>query len=204
MKKITLSFKILTVFALSLMLFSCNPVEKETDSGSFLIIESITGKDNLGNDSSIVFSDVITNGQVYSDFVTVTLQTATLDPNPIMGVSQYSDIMLTNYVVTYIRSDGATVEGTDVPYHFEGTLSQLVPVGSSVSFPLIIVKDTAKNQAPLNTLVGTTEVLECHATIEFIGHDLRNRGVRQTGQITVRFADFVDEAGGEEEEEGGE
>ncbi|MDY0231708.1 MAG: hypothetical protein RBR88_04420, partial [Candidatus Saccharicenans sp.] len=64
MKKITLSFKILTVFALSLMLFSCNPVEKETDSGSFLIIESITGKDNLGNDSSIVFSDVITNGQV--------------------------------------------------------------------------------------------------------------------------------------------
>ncbi|MDY0231192.1 MAG: hypothetical protein RBR88_01765, partial [Candidatus Saccharicenans sp.] len=187
-----------------LMLFSCNPVEKETDSGSFLIIESITGKDNLGNDSSIVFSDVITNGQVYSDFVTVTLQTATLDPNPIMGVSQYSDIMLTNYVVTYIRSDGATVEGTDVPYHFEGTLSQLVPVGSSVSFPLIIVKDTAKNQAPLNTLVGTTEVLECHATIEFIGHDLRNRGVRQTGQITVRFADFVDEAGGEEEEEGGE
>jgi len=204
MKKITLSFKILTVFALSLMLFSCNPVEKETDSGSFLIIESITGKDNLGNDSSIVFSDVITNGQVYSDFVTVTLQTATLDPNPIMGVSQYSDIMLTNYVVTYIRSDGATVEGTDVPYHFEGTLSQLVPVGSSVSFPLIIVKYTAKNQAPLNTLVGTTEVLECHATIEFIGHDLRNRGVRQTGQITVRFADFVDEAGGEEEEEGGE
>lgn len=204
MKKITLSFKILTVFALSLMLFSCNPVEKETDSGSFLIIESITGKDNLGNDSSIVFSDVITNGQVYSDFATVTLQTATLDPNPIMGVSQYSDIMLTNYVVTYIRSDGTTGEGTDVPYHFEGTLSQLIPVGSSVSFPLIIVKDTAKNQAPLNTLVDTTEVLECHATIEFIGHDLRNRGVRQTGQITVRFADFVDEAGGEEEEEGGE
>ncbi len=197
MKKITLSFKILAVSVLSLMLFSCNPVEKETDSGSFLIIEKITGKDNLGNDSMIVFSDVMTNEQVYSDFVTVTMQTATLDPNPIMGVSQYSDIMLTNYVVTYTRSDGATGEGTDVPYHFESTISLLVPVGSSVSFPLIIVKDAAKNQAPLNALVDTAVVLECQATIEFIGHDLRNRGVRQIGQITVRFADFPDGAGGE-------
>jgi hypothetical protein len=196
MKKITLSLKIMAVFALSLILFSCNPVEKDTNSGSFLIIESIMGKDNLGNDSSVVFSDVLTNELVYSDFVAVTLQTATLDPNPIMGVSQYSDIMLTSCIVTYTRSDGATGEGTDVPYHFEDTLSQLVPVGSSVSIPLIIVKDAAKNQAPLNALVGTTNVLECNATIEFIGHDLRNRAIRQTGQITVRFADFVDESGG--------
>ncbi|NPV82781.1 MAG: hypothetical protein HPY46_04240 [Candidatus Aminicenantes bacterium] len=191
MKKIISGLKIISVLVLALILFSCNPVERATNSGSFLIIESIIGKDTQGNDSTVVFSDIITNGMVYSDFVNLTVRAATLDPNPIMGVSQYSDVMITNYIVTYIRSDGATGEGTDVPYHFEGTMSTLVPVGSSVSIPLLIVRDVAKTQPPLSTL--GTGVLECTARIELIGHDLRNRQVKQTGQITVRFADYVDQ-----------
>lgn len=194
MKNIISGLKIISVLLLSLALFSCNPVERGTNSGSFLIIESIIGKDNQGNDSSVVFSDVITNGVVYSDFVNLTVRAATLDPNPVMGVSQYSDVMITNYIVTYIRSDGATGEGTDVPYHFEGTMSTLVPVGSSVSIPLLIVRDVAKTQPPLAALAGNpTGMLECNARIELIGHDLRNRQVRQTGQITVRFADYIDQ-----------
>lgn len=191
MKKIISGLKIISVLVLALVLFSCNPVERGTNSGSFLIIESIIGKDTQGNDSTVVFSDIITNGMVYSDFVNLTVRAATLDPNPIMGISQYSDVMITNYIVTYIRSDGATGEGTDVPYHFEGTMSTLVPVGSSVSIPLLIVRDVAKTQPPLSTL--GTGVLECTARIELIGHDLRNRQVKQTGQITVRFADYVDQ-----------
>lgn len=194
MKNITSGLKIISVLILSLALFSCNPVERDTNSGSFLIIENIIGKDNQGNDSSVVFSDVITNGVVYSDFVTLSVRAATLDPNPVMGVSQYSDVMITNYIVTYIRSDGATGEGTDVPYHFEGTLSTLVPVGSTVSIPLLIVRDVAKTQPPLNALVGNpTGMLECTARIELIGHDLRNRRVTQIGQISVRFADYIDQ-----------
>ncbi|MDI6848990.1 MAG: hypothetical protein QME69_04265 [Candidatus Saccharicenans sp.] len=194
MKNFTSGLKIISVLILSLALFSCNPVEKGTNSGSFLIIENIVGKDNQGNDSSVVFSDVITNGVVYSDFVTLSVRAATLDPNPVMGVSQYSDVMITNYIVTYIRSDGATGEGTDVPYHFQGTLSTLVPVGSTVSIPLLIVRDVAKTQPPLSALVGNpTGMLECTARIELIGHDLRNRSVTQTGQISVRFADYIDQ-----------
>ncbi|MGB4703519.1 MAG: hypothetical protein WBI18_00375 [Candidatus Saccharicenans sp.] len=193
MKKITSGFKIIAIISLGLMLFSCNPVEKDSKSASMLIIENIVGKDDQGNDSTVVYSDVLRNGIVYSDFVTITLRATTKDPNPVMGVSQYSDIMVTNYTVTYTRSDGATGEGTDVPYHFEGYLSTLVQVGSSVSIPLMIVRDIAKTQPPLSGLVGTNNVLECKATIELIGHDLRNRKVTQKGEITVRFADFRDE-----------
>ncbi|MCR4395330.1 MAG: hypothetical protein NUW07_01175, partial [Candidatus Saccharicenans sp.] len=167
---------------------------RATNSASYLIIENIIGKDNQGNDSSVVFSDVITNGVVYSDFVKISLRAATLDPNPVMGVSNYSDVMVTNYIVTYTRSDGATGEGTDVPYHFEGALSTLVPIGSIVTIPLMIVRDVAKTQPPLSALVGNpTGMLECIATIELIGHDLRNRQVRKTGQISVRFADYIDQ-----------
>jgi len=192
MKKMIASFKIISVFALCLLLFSCNPVERGTNSGSFIIVESIVGKDLQNNDSSIVFSDVVRNNQHYSDFVTVTLQAATLDPNPLLGVSQYSDIMLTRCVISYTRSDGATGEGTEVPYHFEVNLSYRLPVGSSVSFPLMIVRDVAKTQPPLSALAGDA-MLECTAKIEFFGHDLRNREVKQTAYITVRFADYIDE-----------
>lgn len=194
MKNIISGLKIISVLILSLALFSCNPVERDTNSGSFLIIENIIGKDNQGNDSSVVFSDVITNGLVYSDFVTISVRAATLDPNPIMGVSNYSDVMITNYRINYTRSDGATGEGTEVPYRFEGSLSRLVPVGSTVSFPLMIVRDVAKTQPPLDVLIDNpTDMLECTATIELIGHDLRNRRITQTGQISVRFADFIDQ-----------
>ncbi|MDI6845351.1 MAG: hypothetical protein QME28_04355 [Candidatus Saccharicenans sp.] len=193
MKKITSSLKIIAIITLGLMFFSCNPVENDSKSASLLIIENIVGKDNQGNDSTVVYSDVLRNGIAYSDFVTITLRAATKDPNPVMGVSQYSDIMVTNYTVTYTRSDGATGEGTDVPYHFEGYLSTLVRVGSSVSIPLMIVRDIAKTQPPLSGLAGTNNILECKATIELIGHDLRNRKVTQKGEITVRFADFQDE-----------
>ncbi|MGQ9800673.1 MAG: hypothetical protein ACUVRL_03285 [Candidatus Saccharicenans sp.] len=194
MKKITNGLKIIAVITLSLVLFSCNPVERSTNSASYLIIENIIGKDNQGNDSSVVFSDVSINGIAYPDFVNISLRAATLDPNPVMGVSQYSDVMVTNYIVTYTRNDGATGEGTDVPYHFEGALSTLVPIGSTVTIPLMIVRDVAKTQPPLNALVGDpTGIIECTATIELIGHDLRNREVRKTGQISVRFADYIDQ-----------
>jgi hypothetical protein len=198
MKRTKLTFKIIGLAITSLLLFSCNPLEKDYKSNSFIIIENIVGKDQLGNDSSVVFSDVakIVNGQpvFYSDFVTVTLQAALLDPNPIMGASQYNDIMLTRYVVTYTRSDGATAEGTAVPYHFEGNLSTRLKIGSSVTVPIMIVRDIAKNQPPLNALIGDrTGMLEGTARIDFYGHDLRNREVTQTGYITVRFADYLDQ-----------
>lgn len=165
------------------------PLENDSDSSSFIVVESIVGKDISGNDSTVVFSDV-SNG--LPDFATATLRAAMLDPNPINGVSQYSDIMLTRYVVTYTRSDGASTEDSEVPYHFEGSLSNLLPVGSSVSLPLMIVKETAKAQPPLAALEDTTDILECTIRIDFYGHDLRNKNVTQKAFITIRFGDFPD------------
>jgi len=189
------NFKIVSLAVLVLLLLGCNPLEKNYKSNSFIIIESIIGKDNLGNDSTVVFSDVVKGGVAYSDFATVTLRAALLDPNPIMGVSQYNDIMLTKCVITYLPADGSTPqEGVNVPAHYEVSLSQLLPVGSSVSFPLMIVRDVAKLNPPLSALAGnSTAMLECIAKIEFFGHDLRNREVTQVGSISVRFADYLDE-----------
>ncbi|HNT01435.1 MAG TPA: hypothetical protein PKJ80_05325, partial [Candidatus Saccharicenans sp.] len=85
MSKLTLSFKIVGILTLSLLLFSCNPIENDSDSSSFIVVESIMGKDISGNDSAVVFSDVNSG---LPDFVTATLRSAMLDPDPISGVSQ--------------------------------------------------------------------------------------------------------------------
>ncbi|MGB9764121.1 MAG: hypothetical protein ACPLZD_02035 [Candidatus Saccharicenans sp.] len=193
MKKMIFSLKIVGVIVLSLLLFSCNPQEKNYKSNSFIVIDNILGKDLGGNDSTVVFSDVVkvesNQNMFYPDFVTVTLHAALLDPNPILGVSQYENIMLTRYVVSYTRND----EGTEVPAQFEGQLSTLLPVGTSVSLPLMIVRAEAKNQSPLNALIGNPDaVIEATARIDLYGHDLRNRDVTQTGYISIRFADYKD------------
>jgi len=98
MRKLTLSLKIVSILTLGLLLYSCNPIENDSDSSSFIVVESIMGKDLAGSDSTVAFSDVSSG---LPDSVTATLRSAMLDPNPINGVSQYSDIMLTRYVVTY-------------------------------------------------------------------------------------------------------
>jgi len=54
----------------------------------------------------------------------------------------------------------------------------------------MIVTDTAKGQAPLAALAGTSDVLDCTARIEFYGHDLRNKNVTQVASVQIRFLDF--------------
>lgn len=193
--KTTKGLKIVSLAALVILLISCNPLEKNYQSNSFIIIQSIMGKDVQGNDSTVVFSDVRKNDLVYPDFVTITVKASLLDPKPINGPSQYNDIMLTKYVVTYLRADSVfPEEGVTVPYHFEGSLSQLLPIGTNVSFPLMIVRDSAKLEPPLSYLVDDpTAMLECIAKIELFGHDLNNKEVSQTGYISVRFANYHDE-----------
>lgn len=193
--KTTKGLKIVSLAALVVLLIGCNPLEKNYQSNSFIIIQSIVGKDLQGNDSTVVFSDVRKNDLVYPDFVTITVKASLLDPKPINGPSQYNDIMLTKYVVTYLRSDSVfPEEGVTVPYHFEGSLSQLLPIGTNVSFPLMIVRDSAKLEPPLSYLVDDpTAMLECIAKIELFGHDLNNKEVSQTGYISVRFANYHDE-----------
>lgn len=195
MRRLESCLKIAVIFVLSFLLFSCNPLEKDYKSNSMIVIQSILGKDVQGNDSTVVFSDVLKNDLVYPDFVTITLKAALLDPNPINGTSQYNDIMLTKYVVTYQRTDSVfPEEGVTIPHHFEGALSQLLPIGNSVTIPLMIVRDSAKLIPPLSNLAADPAAsLECVAKIQLFGHDLRNREVTQVGYITVRFANYADE-----------
>jgi hypothetical protein len=188
------------VLPLLLLLSACNKVENHSRSASMLILEDILGKDIAGNQVNFVQSDVLkvdaTTGSstVVADSVTATFRTQTLDPQPILGTSAYTDIMLDRYTVSYSRSDGRNSPGVDVPYPFEGSLSTLIPVGGTTTVSFVIVREVAKLEPPLSRLLdgGAEVVLETTAKIVFFGHDLANNQITATGYITVFFANYVE------------
>ena len=200
MKKAKSRLKILAVLPAILLLFSCNPLEDDSTSASMIIIESILGTDSTGAETHFLESDVVKNGEasgtptVYADTATASLKASFLDPAPILGPSQYGDIQLTRYVVSYSRTDGKNRQGVDVPYSFEGTIPALLKTGSSTKVSFIVVRGVAKMEPPLVNLVENRAegILKVTAKIEFYGHDMTNHNVKATGYLDIHFANYAD------------
>jgi hypothetical protein len=201
MKKTALFFKITVVLFLAACFFSCNPVENDTRSGSILVVESLKGTDIEDNEADYIQSDVIYEdleagtSTIFADVAVASLSARSLDPSPIAGSSQYMDVIITRYVVSYARSDGNNTQGVDVPYSFEAYLSETIPIGSTKDLSIVIVRETAKMEPPL---VGLQEgrdkgVLEITAKVEFFGHDMAERSVSATGYISIFFANYSNE-----------
>lgn len=185
----------LALLAASIFLPACNPLENDSRSNSILFVETITGKDMSGTDAGFLQSDVVKkDNSIAADTAKATLSARFMDPAPILGTSQYSDIMVTRYVVSYSRTDGRNRPGADVPFPFEGSLTTLVRIDSTASVNFVIVREAAKLEAPLINLRDSAygDILNMTAKIEFYGHDLTDKAVKATGYLTVYFANYVD------------
>ncbi|HHF52715.1 MAG: hypothetical protein J7L72_07585 [Candidatus Aminicenantes bacterium] len=201
MKKTMSIIKSTIIFAVVILLFSCNPIENDTRSASLLYVEEITGTDIEDNEQNFLQSDVaVESGEegqvtVEADLVSATLGVKTINPEPIYGTSQYNNVILTRYVVTYTRSDGKNTEGVDVPYSFEGSLSSEIAVGSTQTISIVVVRAVAKLESPLIDLRDASGdvVLTVTAKVDFYGHDLADRAVSTTGYITIYFANYVND-----------
>jgi len=186
---------ILAVLPAILMLSGCNPLENDSKSSSFIIVESIMGVDVSGTATNFLNSDVVgADSVVTADVATAVLRASLLDPAPILKAAQFNDIMLDRYIVSYSRVDGKNREGVDVPYAFEGAISQLLKVGASTSISIVVVREVAKLETPLINLAQNRAegVIEATAKIELYGHDLTEHKVKATGYLTIFFANYVD------------
>ena len=194
-KKSATILLMLAVLPAILMLSGCNPLEDDSKSSSFIIVESITGTDSSGTAASFLQSDVVlANSIVTADVAKATLRAGLLDPAPILKPSQFNDIMLDRYIVSYSRVEGKNRQGVDVPYSFEGSLSQILKIGTSVTLSFVVVREVAKLESPLIDLAQNRAegVIEATAKIEFYGHDLVNNKVMATGYLTIFFANYAD------------
>ncbi|MCU0244646.1 MAG: hypothetical protein MUE80_07900, partial [Acidobacteria bacterium] len=92
-----------------------------------------------------------------------------VNPGSVSGPSQFNDVVLTNYRVTYELPTGPGTPGTDVPMPFDGNFSTILcQVDETTSVPFVVVLEAAKQSLPLSGLIGTTTVLESRAKIETI------------------------------------
>lgn len=200
MEKAKNSLKILAILSAIFLLFSCNPLENETESASLLVVQSITGTDIDGNIANYLQSDVQRiddqTGQSYitADVARATLKVSLLDPSSTTQSSQYNSVAINRYVVSYSRSDGLNTPGVDIPYSFEGSLSILIDVGSNAIISFIVVREVAKLEPPLINLHegGEEGVLQVTAKVEFYGQDMANNKVKATGYLNIFFANYTD------------
>jgi hypothetical protein len=194
MNKMTATLKTLAVAAAFLALAGCNTISQDTESSSMIVIMSITGKNMDGDTVAYLQSDILgSDGLVRVDNATANIVVRLINPDPLNGPSQFNDVVLTSYRVTYELATGPGTPGTDVPLPFDGNFSTvLCPVDEEVAVPFVVVLEAAKQAAPLNALIGTATVLERKAKIEIFGHDLTDHPVTATGYLTIYFADYQD------------
>jgi hypothetical protein len=192
MNKITPTFKILAVAAAFAVLAGCNTISREAESSSMIIIQSLTGTTVEGETVAYLQSDVLdSDGLVRVNNATANILVRLVNPDPLNGPSQFNDVILTNYRVTYELTTGPGSPGVDVPMPFEGNFSTvLCSVDETTAVPFVVVLEAAKQSAPLVGLIGTTTVLERRAKIEIFGHDLTDHPVTATGYLMVYFADY--------------
>ena len=192
MKKTIPTLKVLAVVAAFLTLAGCNSLSRNTESSSMIVIESITGKTTEGETVAFLQSDVVGDtGGIQADTATANIVVRLINPDSSSGPSQFNDVVLTAYRVTYELPTGPGSPGVDVPLPFDGNFSTvLCPVDESTAVPFLVVLESAKLAAPLVGLAQTTTVIETKARIEIFGHDLSNKEVTATGYLTIYFADY--------------
>lgn len=108
--------------------------------------------------------------------------------------SNYSDVVMERYTVRFFRSDGLNTEGVDVPYAFQGPLGGIIPAGEEAEVAFVLVRHSAKDEPPLNQMVGSggISILATFAEVTIYGRTLAGKVVSATVTINVTFADFGD------------
>lgn len=196
MKKVVwgTGIRVALAVAVTLTSVSCGDMTQGTGS-SYLIISTLEGAsgaepDNFGG---TLISDVVTviedSPTFFNDIGRVTLQLAMKDP---VGAAPTTNNFITvdRYRVNYIRTDGRNTPGVDVPYPFDGAIT--VTVGDSASTGFTIVRNQAKQEAPLLALRSNRILISMIAEVTFYGRDQTGRSASVTGRIGITFGNYAD------------
>jgi hypothetical protein len=132
-----------------------------------------------------IFGDI---GQVTMSLILKNPGTAELATTP----STINQVTFTRYRVAYTRSDGRNTPGVDVPYAFDGGMTVTVPGSGEVSGSFLIVRNTAKGEAPLKSLETSNVLISTIADVTFYGRDQAGNDVQASGSIGITFGNFGD------------
>jgi hypothetical protein len=123
------------------------------------------GEDQWGMDVDVYDSAV--PGGVTDEFFDITIQSRLKNPEL---TSDFADVILQEYQVTYYRTDG----NASVPAPFMMHMQMTVPAGGELTINALVLRRDAKLRTPLKELVfgGGEGYIGLNAAIEFFGEDL--------------------------------
>lgn len=195
-----MKLKILVLIITALVMAGCVAKENDTTSSSFLVINSLTGKDLEGNDgSTTVFCDVDNSGSIINDNAVVGVTALTYNPledSDEHDITYYMNILVDQIDVEFRRTDGRNVEGVDVPYSFTQPVNMLVTIDEEIEIPFVLIRHVAKLEEPLLSLRAVTSqgfVLQLVAKVTLHGKDLGGHRVAPvSGYLSVWCSNFAD------------
>jgi len=186
-------------------LSSCVARDYATSSRADVILRIVTVNATAGGSgtsAAFLQSDVLTNGGVFNDVVTVELEA--IPKNALLGtdLAPSNNLILQSYAVKYTRSDGRNVEGVDVPFAITGALAQQVDIGGTTTVPFTVVRHQAKLEPPLKNM-GITDstagapgsiVVDVIATVTIYAKSSTGKDVSTEFNLEITFGDFPDGA----------
>ena len=194
------------VGALALVSGACVPDWAETNNAPYILeIASVTN----GDGTLPILSDV--SFPVVNDNALVTVNIFRKNNNDTLSTSAVEHVYLKRYEVRYLRTDGRSVEGVDVPHRVSGALGNVrlhTPAPgeeTEAALQIVIVRHQAKIEPPLKNLqggvLGDTDlgvlpqgaILTLIAEITIHGETVQGRAMEAKGFVDVSFADFPDE-----------
>lgn len=172
---------------IALVMTSCDNSPQQ--NRSVLSIESLITEEGF---AAPVISDVLTNGSVFPDAVTVVFQNRPYSQLIVTAPDRpYGDFEIYKYRVEWESTDGSTPA---LPT-YEADMGLTVPSFKSAGASVMIVTWENKANPPLDALVGANQEARMNAKITFFGHETgTDRETTIQAQIGVIFADFADAA----------
>jgi len=107
------------------------------------------------------------------------------------GPTYQNRIFIHTYEVRYTYVDSLNMATTSVPATFQGRLSVGIDIDSSASIDFVIVREQAKAESPLITIIPS-RILQVVAQVTFYGEDIAGHPVQATGYLTIYFEDYLD------------
>jgi len=178
---------------------SCGDLTRQGTASSYLIVKALDGASGAepGTFGGTLASDVVTvvetSATIFNDLGRVQFSLGMKDPGTAetpTSPTQANWITVDQYHVEFKRSDGRKEQGVDVPYAFDSAVT--ATVSGDTTIPFTLVRQQAKQEAPLRALAANGLIISTIAEVTFYGHDQTGRRVSVAANIGVSFANFGD------------
>jgi|KBSSwiStaDraftv2_1062776.scaffolds.fasta_scaffold386161_2 hypothetical protein len=193
------------VALLALAAAGCGDFVRQGTSPALATVALLEGASGAtpGTYSTTVSSDVITyvkkkvNGAdvlvptIFGDPGRATVSLAMKDPANTEPTAA-NTVTFTRFRVTYARADGRSTPNVDVPESFDSAVTFTVAPGSNSVAGFDLVRNVAKEQAPLVSLAANQDLITVIATVTFYGQDHAGHDVSAAGKIGITFGNFGD------------